>query len=80
MSFTALSDHSLASDPGYRQTSGLDLEVVDTVFEFDDIGAAGRLLEFYFGDRGRRPTHRVMSFSVARCIGRGSGGVVTLAR
>jgi len=65
--FTALSDTPIASNPDYWQTRGFELEVVDTVFEFEDIGAARRLLEFYFADRGRHGTHRVLSFRVAIC-------------
>lgn len=63
--FTALSPRRISADPAWWAERGYEIHVVDTVFAFDDLDDARRLLGFYFGDAGRRGARRELTYRVA---------------
>ena len=64
--FCALSSRPIWADVSFWRRQGFGVEIVDTVFEFDDPTDAWRLLDFYFDDIDRAPptsfTYRVALF------------------
>ena len=71
--FCALAEHDISADQAFWEGQGFDLEVVDTVFDFDDLEQARRLLEFYFGDPGRRESRTTLTYRAALFIGSSHG-------
>jgi len=73
--FCALAPEDITADEHVWASWGFDRTVIDSVFEFDNIEESRRLLEWYFGERGRlsaklRHTFRIGLFG-ARSRGPG---------
>jgi SAM-dependent methyltransferase len=73
--FCALAAEDITADPEVWEAWGFECSVIESLFEFDNIEESRRLLEWYFGDRGRlgakvRLTFRIGLFS-ARSKGSG---------
>ncbi|NQV04918.1 class I SAM-dependent methyltransferase, partial [bacterium] len=62
--FTALADRNISADEGFWRDRGFACRTVDTVFEFDHIDEARRLLGFFFGAPGERTTVTTLTFRV----------------
>lgn len=62
--FSALSDRSIAVEPVWWTERGFELHEVNTVFMFETVEDAQRLLGFYFGDRGREEARLELSYRV----------------
>ena len=71
--FSTFTDDDMSADPVFWTSRGFASEVVDTVFEFDDLDQARSLLEFYFGDRGRERARLTVGYRVALFIGSSHG-------
>jgi SAM-dependent methyltransferase len=52
---------------------GFDVEQIETLFRFDDLEEAGRLLEFYFGDSGRQNPKLEVQYNVGLFFGTSEG-------
>jgi len=74
--FCALTSHDISADLSYWSTRGFTVEVIETVFEFETLEEADRLLEFYFGapdpSRRTRFSYRVMLAVADRKTANGS--------
>lgn len=68
--FTALADRTISADPAWWEARGFRCEAIDTVFAFDDLDEARRLLGFYFGDRGRDGAALQLSYRVGMFVKR----------
>lgn len=62
--FTGLTDQRISAVPGWWRERGFELQVVDTVFSFESMEDARRLLGFYFGARGRSEAQLELSYRV----------------
>jgi SAM-dependent methyltransferase len=56
---------AFASDQAWWRARGFSVEIVPTVFRFDNLAEAQTLLGFYFGERGRANTKLELSYNVA---------------
>jgi SAM-dependent methyltransferase len=71
--FSTFTDREMSADPSFWEARGFMTEAVDTVFEFDDLEQARRLLEFYFGDRGRDEARTTVGYRVGLFRGASKG-------
>jgi SAM-dependent methyltransferase len=62
--FAAMAETDISADPAFWADQGFACEQIDTTFRFDDLDEAGRLLGFYFGDRGVRGVALEVPFRV----------------
>lgn len=62
--FCALAPSDISADPAVWERLGFDLDVIDTVFDFDHLDDARRLLSRFFGDVGARVDRTRFSFRV----------------
>jgi SAM-dependent methyltransferase len=62
--FTTLSDERIWAEAGWWTERGFAVHVVDTVFAFERIEDARRLLGFYFGARGREQARLELGYRV----------------
>ena len=62
--FCSLAAADIAADPTVWERLGFDLTVVETVFAFDDLAGARRLLSRFFGDAGAAVDRTELSFRV----------------
>lgn len=62
--FCALASDDISADPAYWEQLGFELTVVETVFDFDDLDDARRLLGRFFGDRGAAVDRTTFEFRV----------------
>jgi ubiquinone/menaquinone biosynthesis C-methylase UbiE len=67
--FSEYTDRDMSADPVFWEARGFTTEVVETVFEFDDLDQARTLLEFYFGDRGRDEARTTVGYRVGLFVG-----------
>ena len=62
--FCAMASHDIAADPAYWEGLGFGLRVVETVFDFDDLDDARRLLGRFFGASGAAVERTTFEFRV----------------
>ena len=62
--FCALAATDISADPAYWERLGFTLTVVETVFDFDELDEARRLLGRFFGDPGAAVDHTTLGFRV----------------
>ena len=62
--FPSLSQRDISADPSFWTSYGLECEVVDTAFEFENLNDARKLLGLYFGDSGRKAARLRLSYRV----------------
>ena len=70
--FTALTQRDISADLTFWRRQGFGVEIVDTVFEFENSTDAWRLLDFYFDEIGPAPS-TTFTFRVALFIGASRG-------
>ncbi len=69
--FAAMAEADISADPAFWAGEGFACAAIDTAFRFDDLDEAGRLLEFFFGERRVCAGSRSRSPSGSGCsIGR----------
>ena len=56
---------AFASDHAWWRERGFSVEIVHTVFRFDNLAEAQTLLGFYFGERGRANEQLELTYNVA---------------
>ncbi|MUV38554.1 hypothetical protein JNUCC1_02408 [Lentibacillus sp. JNUCC-1] len=62
--FCALSSRPIASDVNYWSARGFNHTVIDTVFAFDSVEEARKLLSFYFGAAGEKVEQMIFEYKV----------------
>ncbi len=70
--FCALTSRDISADPRFWRKQGFGVEVVDTIFSFENPTDAWRLLDFYFDGIGPAPPTE-LDFRVALFIGASRG-------
>lgn len=62
--FCSFTPNDISADPTYWEQLGFTLVVVDTVFDFENLDEARRLLGRFFGDRGATVDRTTFEFRV----------------
>lgn len=62
--FCALASSDISADPAFWERLGFDLDVIDTVFDFDHLDDARRLLSRFFGEVGASVDRTRFTFRV----------------
>ncbi len=70
--FCALAPQDISAEPAFWRSHGFGVEIVDTVFAFENATDAWRLLDFYFDGVGSAPQTE-FSYRVALFIGVSQG-------
>ena len=70
--FCALAPHDISADSVFWRSHGFGVEIVETVFAFENATDAWRLLDFYFDDVGSAPPTE-FGYRVALFIGVSQG-------